>query len=440
MNQPQDRQQDHDPEQGQLEQQEQLASESEPQQRLNIYEEEDVPFRDLSQSSVRHCLYIGIGIFTFALIASFVITVPREINLPFEFRGGLREVIYQYPEKTYLLQAHVNTGDAVAHGAPLVTITSEKIVSLIQAIDESRKELNLYKEFRRAANQKEIELMEIKKGGIEDRLQLAEKEAQLRARVAAEELRNLRQQVDSRRKQFQRNQSLHARAVLSDQALEQSQIALLEAEQLYLLTDREQYEEGMAIANRQVLLKNELALLEAQLENAVTNDKLQAAQTRQQYDLALQRLHLNYGPSDIAANSLILKSPVDGTVSMRIENESEIAPQEYLLRLQAGAGEPYAYAKSPSASIGQVEKGGRAVLKYDAFPHYYYGTMTARVDTVSTSPSAQGDYPIRMTITELNRLEGKVINGMRGVASITVEEKPIIRYMLRSFLKHTTVE
>ncbi|TQV82663.1 HlyD family efflux transporter periplasmic adaptor subunit [Exilibacterium tricleocarpae] len=410
------------------------------QQKLSIYDEDDVPFQDLSQSTVKRCLYLGMGIVAIVITSAFVITVPREIQLPFEYRGGLREVIYQYPEKIYLLKAHIDTGETVSVGTPLATITSEKIVQLIQTIDESRRDLELYQTFQRPVNEKGIELLRIKRAGVENRLQLATKAAQRHQSITTKELQNLRQQAESRRRQYQRNQSLHTKSALSDQALEQSQISLLEAEQLHLLTDRDQHEETMANAKLQESLKNELALLEAQLQNAIIEDKLQAAQTQQRYDLARQRLQRHYGPSKIAANSITLKSSVDGTVSMRIENESEIAPQEYLLRLQAGAGKPYAYAESPSSAIGLVKKGHRVVLRYDAFPHYYYGTMTAEIDTISSSPSAQGQYPIRLSIRELNRLEGKVINGMRGMASITVEEKPIMDYLLRAFLKHTSMD
>lgn len=66
--------------------------------------------------------------------------------------------------------------------------------------------------------------------------------------------------------------------------------------------------------------------------------------------------------------------------------------------------------------------------------------MKGQITSIGESPDAMGHYPIIIIINDSGKLENKVTKGMMGVASVIIEEKPVIEYIFEVFLEKITIE
>jgi hypothetical protein len=98
----------------------------------------------------------------------------------------------------------------------------------------------------------------------------------------------------------------------------------------------------------------------------------------------------------------------------------------------------YASASIPPEEIGLVKEGAPAILKVATFPHYEWGAVEGRIQTLSLTPDEKGDYPIRVEITNAGKLKGRLRVGMNGDLSIPIEEKSFFGYVFEKVRKATT--
>ncbi len=98
----------------------------------------------------------------------------------------------------------------------------------------------------------------------------------------------------------------------------------------------------------------------------------------------------------------------------------------------------YASASIPPEQIGFVKEGAPVILNVATFPHYEWGAVEGRIQTLSLTPDEKGDYPIRVEITNTGKLKGRLQVGMNGELSIPVEEKSFFGYVFEKVRKATT--
>ena len=217
-------------------------------------------------------------------------------------------------------------------------------------------------------------------------------------------------------------------------------MAFREAEQL-LITTREQYERDIASLQGKIQqARSDIIMTQQEIKQKKASITLEKAEIQQQLDLSKRKLELNFGSNQIEGDGLKLLSPKDGTITMLTNSESEVLPEQLVLRLQTDSVSYFAYAEASPSDVGLLDQGLPVVLKYATFPHYYYGSMKAKISSVSASPEASGNYPVRINITNYDKLGNKVKKGMTGTASVVVEEKPIFDYVFRIFLKKVSIE
>lgn len=411
-----------------------------PHQHEDIYKSDDVPFKDLSEGVIQHLVKYGIGLFIVLLILSIIIKIPREVNLDFELKGGLSESIFQYPETIYIQKFYKQTGESVLKGDTLVEITSHKIVGYIEEYETWNQQLVLFNSNKNKANTKTLNLLQKQISGINKDIEKAKAEKSLAESAMNKETTNLELQVQNTINQHKRNESLHANMVISDLEYESSQRKVQIAEQ-ELISEKETYLFRIAeIASKLQKLLNQKSELEVELEKQAAIFDYDLASILNEMKLAKKKVELNYGPFEFTNNSILLISPKNGKINLRSENEHEVPAGDILLRIQTDSLNYYAYAEAGAKDIGHINSATKAVLKLKSFPHYYYGTLKAEVISISPSPTEGGLFPIQLKITETGKLESKITKGMTGTASFVIEEKPIIDFILRSFLKVVTID
>jgi multidrug efflux pump subunit AcrA (membrane-fusion protein) len=411
-----------------------------PHQYEDIYKSDDVPFQDLSKSVVKKLIWFGVGLFILLIVLSLLIKIPREVNLPFELKGGLEEQIIQYPEQVYIKTAFAQAGDTIKISDSLIEITSPKIVSYLEEVEIWQRELSLYLTSKQQSNIKDIELLQTQIYGLKNEIIKAEKEHKIAQQASIEESGNLKKQLENAEKQHARNKSLHDKEIISDAEFETSlrkvqeaESSLLSVNQTYKLTIAELSTKLQQLTNSKEQYKKEIETIESQhvYELAAIQNKLQ---------LAEKKLELNYGQFRISKNAIVLISPINGVITLQTDNEYEIPAGEIILRIKTDSLSYYVSAEAGATDIGHIKTNTPAILKYNSFPHYYYGTMRARVSAISPSPAENGNFPVKLIITDTGKLASKVTKGMTGTASFIIEEKSVFDFILRSFLKVTTID
>lgn len=411
-----------------------------PQQYEDIYKSDDVPFRDVSSGIVKHLVKFGIGLFAILLILSFVVKIPREVNLTFELKGGLNETIFQYPETIYIREFYREANDIVSMGDTLVDIYSHKIAGYIEEYQTWNQQLELYTSGKKPANEQTLLLLAKQINGIEKEIQKSENERKIAISAMKNETKNLELQYENAERQHQRNVQLHTQEVISDLDLETSLRDVQIAEQ-ELISEKESYKLRIAeIDNNLQRLVNRKNELKIEIEKQKADFNYDLATIENRIELVTNKVALNYGPFIFLNNSILLTSPVNGKINLRTEIEHEVPPSEILLRIQTDSLSYYAYAEAGAKDVGQIKPGTNAVLKIKSFPHYYYGTLKAKVVSVSPSPAKDGSFPVKLEITESGKLGSRMTKGMTGTASFVIEEKPVINFVFRSFLKAVTIE
>lgn len=411
-----------------------------PQQYQDIYASDDVPFMDLSKGLVRKFIRYGILLFVVLVILSCVIKIPREVNIPFELKGGSNEIIFQYPEKVYIHKFYKNANESVSIGDTLVELTSDKIIGYIEEYEKWLEQLTLFEENKAVSNAHSLELLKKKISGIGKEITQNTNEKELTHSAMTNETTNLKLQLQNTTNQHKRNTTLHANDVISDLDLESSQQNVQIAEQA-LISERERYLLRIAEINTELQklgnLKNEL---ESEYEKQRALYQYDLANIKSNIALTCKKIELNYGPFTFSNNAIALTSSVNGIINLKTEEEHELKDGQILLRIQTDSLKYYAYAEAGAKDIGQIKPGTKAVLKIKSFPHYYYGTLNANVSTISPSPAENGNFPIKLQINDYGKLNKHVTKGMTGTATFVIEEKPIINFIFRSFLKATTID
>ncbi|QQS51168.1 MAG: hypothetical protein IPM71_00130 [Bacteroidota bacterium] len=413
---------------------------SEKSQKRNNYLRDDVPFQDISKGIARQLIYFGTALFVILILLSLFIKIPRELNLPFELRGGLNEIIFQYPEVVYLQKYYVKSDDTVNTGDRLLQITSPGIINYLEEYNSKKAALALFESNRTLAHQKEMAILDTRLENAQKELKIVGQEKTLLEQASLKESENLQRQLETINLQHQRNIELKNEQVISDLQLEESLKQLQDARQ-QLITVQQRYALQIAeIENRIEQLQSSKRQLQASKEKLIADLSFELAGVNNELDLVKRKIELSYGPHEISDNSIILLSPASGVLTLRNQSEYEIAAGEILLRIKISSLQYVVFSEAGPAEVGHIQSGTPAVLKFESFPHYYYGTMHASVSSISSSPADNGFYPVSLQITDTGRLASKVTKGMTGTATFIVEEKPLAVYLLRGFLKIVTLD
>ncbi|WP_010181875.1 HlyD family efflux transporter periplasmic adaptor subunit [Aquimarina agarilytica] len=409
-------------------------NELEPHQYQDIYFEYDEPFLANNNNKNKKLFYYGLFMFILIIILGFTINIPKEVNLLFNLKGGIKESIGQYPDKVFILERHVEIGKNIEAGTPIVTITSEKIINFIEklAVIESdeikfnESELELYKKTSSYLKLKMKNAHTEKK-----KLQIHKNNIELRFKT---EKSILEDQLEIVKKDFKRNQILFKKDVIAERDLDVKTNNLKKV-QYEQLNSEQRYQTEMALINEQIANQKNLI---TELEGKINLDSLTRVDKhfllkKRKTDI-IKQLKFNYGSNIVSNKGLIISSSNNGIISYINTNETQISSGEFVWKLITNEQQYHIVCEANSFQIGELKKGLPVILKYDSFPFLYYGTMKGIINNISLSSKETGNYLVNIKIKDQKKLHNKVKKGMRGKATIIVEELPVFYYLLKNFL------
>lgn len=284
------------------------------------------------------------------------------------------------PQQGTISAIHVEQGQRVEEGQPLLSITIEQIAAsggdvnatILAALERQRASLNrqMAAEERRA--QAEENRLRSQMRGIQEEIaHLTAQTVQQRDRVrVAERIVNMAVQ-------------LHPRGVTSELELRRREEAVLE-QRLSLISL------GQQLAARQAALDEARFTLE-QLPIA-TAEKIQ--QLRTELSAAEQRTAEVEG-----RRAYVIRAPVSGRVSSLQASVGQTAePRRLQLQIVPDGGALQAELFIPARAIGFVEAGQPVRLLYDAFPYQHYGTYRGRIVRVSQTILSGTDISVPITL------------------------------------------
>jgi hypothetical protein len=400
----------------------------------NIFHEDDVPLLPIARQTLHRITRLSLVLFVMVFASGFFIVIPREVNLDFELRGGGKETIWQYPEAILIRQHHVRTGEVIEKGNPLLTITSPAIATAINRYHNASKQSTIFQTHTIARLQSEQRAREIRLGILKGQIRQLQQELKMLGELQLVTADELEQSVSIFTIQLERDEQLLASEAISQKDLEASQQNLRAAK--------------VALSQQQISYAYQVSALNSELRGAIAQEaliKTEATTARaiqeeewairnQAIDLALSQLELTYGPGEISKEGYTLFAPAGGQVTLLNTKETTLENGELIGRVLTDTNDHYAFSEADPLQTGSLIDGQRVILKYASFPHFYYGSMEAEITSVSKTADPNGLFPIRIAITDAGRLKGKVVRGMKGRASVVVEEHTVMQYLFKKLL------
>ena len=332
-------------------------------------------------------LLIGVAAVVILLLLVGSYSSRAEVRGTLSYDSGIARV---YPSSEAEVRAiHVRTGQAVAAGAPLVTLSMAQGIGGVSAqlsqIDAQDSELARQLELTVGVGSQEARAIEVQKAGL------------------AAAISSLRRQRSLAAAQIQLAQAAARRAVelAREGAGTQRQV---EDSRSLLLSRRGEVE---SLDERIISQQEALASLEARsVQRGMESDRSRSILLAQRAALAEQRAGL------ARSDGLVLTAPVAGRVGdIGIEIGQRARPDHALVTLipQDSRLEVWLYA--PSRAAGFVRPGQRVRIKFDAFPYQKYGvgegTATAvsavALEPASLDPSLGIDEPVFRIRVRLDR-------------------------------------
>ena len=280
--------------------------------------------------------------------------------------AGLIEITAEAPGT--VTHVHGAQGENITGGAPLISISSEKISSGVGATTDeviaqlrSQKEklasdifnLNILKEKQETSLKNHIDLLKLQLNSANGQLDL------------------LRRQVDMNLKMLDKIRPLEIKGYISALQIQQQESGLLD-QQVQLTT----------ASRAQLDIQQQLRSQQEQL------DQLPLTMQTQRHDLERKVSDID---QTLAQNELQrsseLTSPVSGVVASSLAIVGQPVTAGQILMVIAPTGSPLkARLLLPTKSIGFIKAGDKVVLRYQAFPYQKFGLHTGRVIDVARSP------------------------------------------------------
>ncbi len=229
----------------------------------------------------------------------------------------------------------------------------------------------------------------------------------------------------------ERNVKLHTEGVISDREVEESSAVLLQKERQF---------EGMTNAIIQNNIKVEqldLQILELQSGRGdlITSCQFKISESIARIKSTVQNWKQTY----------TIKAPLGGKINYiaNLNEKSSIKQGEIIAYIIPDGSEgKYISAKLPVRSIGKIEQGHKAILKFDAYPYKEFGIVTSEVASISAMPEIGKDQtlmyelkiPLGDTIITNYDTEIQYKPNMTSFVEVITEEKSILERLFKQFL------
>ena len=406
-------------------------------QTKRLYFDYDEPLTDIRTALLRKLFY-GLLIFLVISITSgFFIVFPKTIKTKITVNSLKVDAIYTFDHKVYILEKYVLASGKVQKGDLLIKISSQKIVDLIQDYNHLISEAKLLKnshDFLLPVEDTIIQMGLIKMRNQINYLKNVQNSIKTQWHEQSKELNNI-QSMSYRN--YERNLALFNQKVISKAELENHSKQLSESQNIYA-KEKHSFEQTLLSLESQI--RNNYSLIkenEQKLNISAIEDSLSIKKN----NLYLENLKIKltdlFGPHKIEEGSLILLSPVNGTINSIFDGEKELPIGEALVRIKDSDNSFYATGFATSVNINKLIPNNVVYLKIEAFPFAEYGPIKGRIRNIHKAPDQKGNYSFKIEISESDAQRLSLVQGMEGNAIIHLEKKNFWRHIFEK-VKNTT--
>ena len=277
-----------------------------------------------------------------------------------------------------LAEVHVNVGDRVAKGQPLVTLTiaqgSEGMNPFLAEVATQGSELERQLELAVSQSEAEIAALGHQRNGL-----VASIASLRRQKAIAEDQQKLAQAALSR-----------AQRLAERSAGTQRQVEDARSELLRRKADLESLTEQIA-AQQAALNANDAEQARRTLAAEIAQSEIQARQSQ----LAEQRARLDRD------SRLTLTSPVAGVVGdISLEIGQRVTPDQSVVSVIPGNSQIEVWFYAPTSAVGNARAGQNVRIAFDAFPHEKYGWGQGFVTDVAQVPTEPANIDRSLNLTE----------------------------------------
>ncbi len=219
---------------------------------------------------------------------------------------------------------------------------------------------------------------------------------------------------------FERNQELFQKGVISKAELENISRSYLD--------DQQQYEGFLTnISNTQIAIAN--------FKNLLTKTTIQGSELQNNYQQELEKATQNL---NVALSSweqrFLIKSPITGKVTVfdKWNQYQEVSLGETLFTvIPDNLDGIIGRVTLPVRNSGKVKKGQKVIIKLENYPSEEWGSLEGAIESISEVPKQgeENQYTVYIAVNDLNTSYGKQIQfkqEMQGTAEIILEELSIL--------------
>jgi multidrug resistance efflux pump len=405
-------------------------------QYADLYHVDDAPIADLRRNALSRMGWWAVALAVAGALAGLVVTFPDMIGAPFVLKSEVSEEIYRFPSTVYVEGMHVQNGQRITAGTPLVTISAPDVAALVNEYTSAQDKLRQFEQYKTTSSQQDEEILRlnIQKIGADISLKKSQLAA-LSGQWASESVK-LDYDVRETRRIFEANQEIFRTGDLSRNELNRLEASALQAKHAYQSAYQQYQTEKSALQKSIAAQQLEISSLEKQIFRTSNELSLDGEQLKSTLRAISQRIEGTYGPFQITdSHQLRLVARRSGTVSFVFEGEKETPAGSILVKIMHTDAPLYAYTQVTSSQIGKVKAGQPVVLKLDAYPVYEWGSVQGQVHSVSLTPDEKGLFNVRIRVTDSRKLKGLVRMGMQGQGNIISAERTLYGYVFREFAK-----
>ncbi|MBP2833598.1 HlyD family efflux transporter periplasmic adaptor subunit [Aquimarina sp. U1-2] len=237
-----------------------------------------------------------------------------------------------------------------------------------------------------------------------------------------------RTELDFKKKDFERQQNLFDKGVISAQEFENKKIDLLQAERNY-----ESNNVQLSQINESISAATKTSRgTEINQQKEEVNLRKKVLQSFDQLKKSIKDWELQY----------VLKSDIEGRVSFLnfwTQNQTVTAGDLVFIIIPSEDSSYLAKIKAPSQNSGKIKIGQTANIRLENFPDDEFGTLKGTVKNISLLPDKDGLYLIDVALPEklitTYNTEIPFKQEMRGIVEIITEDLRLIERFFYQFRK-----
>jgi len=240
-----------------------------------------------------------------------------------------------------------------------------------------------------------------------------------------------RRELDFKKKDLERNESLFNKGIISTQAYENKQLEYMTSQRDYRNT-----------VNTVSQLRESVSNMDNTSKGADFNRKREETRLLKKVIQSYNQLRKSVMEWEL---KYVFKSNIDGKVSLLNywnTNQSVNTGDLVFTILPSDSSEYVAKLSTPSSNSGKIKVGQKVNLSLYDYPEYEFGVLNGKVTSISATSNSQGIYIVDVSIPEnLTTSFGKKIvfkQEMKGTANIITEDLRLLErlfYQFREVLK-----